>query len=245
LDNRELDLLRLSLFDTRPFIRGREVRLAVLAGAQGGEYDVRVEGADSENLYVTWPDREGAAAKLVPGTPVSVTVRSHDGTYQFSSRLADLAANGPGSLAIILPAEAQRLQRRRHLRSSVELPISVGRLPAKGEPLAALRLVAGRTGNLSEGGLWFTSPLKLKQGDLVSLSLQLPACRRRLLATCEVLRVDPEAGAAAAKFVDLDERMAAELTAFLERRRRERRLRSRAAANTGPTDPLLGGGQDA
>lgn len=228
-DRSELELLRLSLFDTRPLVRGREVRLAVLSGPQGGEYEARVEGADSHHLYLSAPQRQGVPVHPVPGTPVTVTIRSHLGTYHFASQLASRGSDAPDLLAVVLPPEAQRLQRRRHLRTAVELPITVGRLPGKGEPPAAVRFVAGRTGNLSEGGLWFTCPLRLGEGDLVSISLAVPGARRRLRATCEVLRTEAEAGAAAARFVDLDERMAAELVAFLERRRRERRGRLRAA----------------
>lgn len=240
---RDLELLRISLFDTRPLSRGREVKLSVATGPNQGEYGLRVEGADRNTIYLTLPEAGGEVIRLHPGTEVTLSVRTSDGVYRFASVVRDLPDDTQHQLALVLPAEAQRLQRRRHLRAAVDLPVTVSRLPGKGEPLAALRAYAARTGNLSEGGLSFTCPsLKLAPGDLVALSMALPGSRRTLRATCEVLRVETEPAAYAVRFADLDERMGAELTAFLERRRRERLNRAPLALGR-PGSPDESGGR--
>lgn len=237
MNERELEVVRINLFDTRPFSRGRTARLSVESSPNGGTYEVRVEGADQRHLYLEPPQADGQALHLPPGAPVGLRIDSPHGRCEFSTVVAQAGAAGDGCLALVLPAQARRLQRRQHLRAAVSLPLRLARLPGPGEPPAGLSFADGRTSNISAGGLSFTTEVALAPGDLAALSFVLPDSRRKVKATCEVTRQD---GACdyAARFADIDDRLLAELTAFIIRRRRARRVAG--PSRTGPGGRELG-----
>ena len=219
----ELEVVRTSLFDTRPLDRGRLARLTVLSGPDAGDYEVRLDGADRRYLYLIARGRRGLPVHPAPGTPVYVAAGEQGSRCEFGSVVAQLQpeACGDECMAILLPLEAQRMQRRKFMRVELAMPIRVARLPKQDEPAdTLLRLLDGTTTNIAGGGLSFTCrQLSAQPGDLIALTIALPP-RRHVTATAEVLRCEP-AGVYAVEFCDIDEQAQADLACYVREHRHE------------------------
>ncbi len=219
----ELDVIRVNLFETQPLGKGRAARMTVLSGPDAGDYEVKVDGADRRYLFVAVPASGGRMLRPAPGTAVSIVVAGPGGTCAFESVVAQVGDEEGECIAVLLPAEAQRMQRRRHMRMAVSLPIRVARLPRDGEPAGeGLRFLRARTSNIADGGLSFACRgFECGPGDLIALTVDLPS-RRQVTATAEVLRAEEEHGFAV-RFSDIDERAQNEIARFIKDRRREAR----------------------
>ncbi len=227
----ELEVIRVNLFETQPLKRGRDARLTVHSGPDAGEYEVTLDGADRHYLYVAAPTRGRRHVRPGPGTAVGIVVRGPGGTCAFESVVAQVDEQEAECIAVLLPAEAQRMQRRRHMRMAISLPLRVARLPRAGEAVAptGLRFQKARTSDIADGGLSFVCKgFDCGPGDLLAVAFDLPP-RRRLVATAEVLRADETHGFAV-KFSDIDERAQLEIARFIREKRRETRLEATPAA---------------
>jgi len=223
MSQHQADVVRISLFDTRPIVRGQQVRIRVRSAQPAGEHTVEVDSIDSERLYLATATATGEPVALPPGTEVSLIITSMHGRHEFRTAV-EHCDSGPGSLmSILLPPEAQRLQRRRHARVAAGVPVEVAKLPGPDERLAALVFTKAMTRNVSEGGFAFASPgLALAPGDLVSVSMIIPGANQTLRATCEVVRAETDVHSYAVRFVDVNERSVIGLRAFIQSQRRKR-----------------------
>lgn len=233
----ELDVIRASLFDARPLSKGRAARLTVTSGPYAGDYEARLDGADRRYLYLLAHDRRGEPVVLPAGTPVTVSTGDRGGRCEFSSVTASLhdgLEQEDPLVTILLPIEAQRMQRRRYMRVEMAMPIRVAQLPGPEQAVDTVpRLATGETTNVAGGGLSFRcDELTLIPGDLVALTLALPP-HRHVTATAEIVRIDL-AGAYAAEFCDIDEKAQADLCAFAQEYRRKRH-----AAGQAPSQPPI------
>jgi c-di-GMP-binding flagellar brake protein YcgR len=217
LADQHLESLRSSLFDTRSWPQGREMTLLVLGGPHRGEYEVRVLGADKATLHLSVPLCAGKPVRPAPGTPVGLRFNDRGSDCQFASTVADPEESGAG-LAVLLPVEVRRLQRRGFMRLPVTVPLKAALLPAPGADRAELRFLPAVTQDLSAGGLSFScTDLGAGPGDLLSVVLSLPGAARTVRATCQVVRRPTATGSTAVAFVDLDEGLREELTRFVAR----------------------------
>lgn len=223
MSRHQADVVRISLFDTRPIVRGQQVRIRVRSEQHAGEHAVEVDSIDSERLYLATITPTGEPVALPPGTEVSLIINSMQGRYEFRTAV-EHCDSGPGSLmSILLPPEAQRLQRRRHARVAAAVPVDVAKLPGRDERLAALVFARGMTRNVSEGGFAFaSSELRLALGDLVSVRMIIPGANQTLRATCEVVRAETDIHSYAVRFVDVNERAIIGLRGFIQSHRRKR-----------------------
>lgn len=225
----DFDVIRVNLFETQPLGRGRAARMTILSGPDAGDYEVLLDGADRHYLFIAVPRSGGRAVRPAPGVGVSILVSGPGGTCAFESVVAQVGEEEANCIAILLPAEAQRMQRRKHMRMAITLPLRIARLPREGEGVCeGLRFAKARTSNISERGLSLTCRgLDCAPGDLVALSFDLPP-RRRVTATAEVLRAEDGHGYAV-RFSDIDERAQVEIARYIKEKRREARAAAGAA----------------
>ena len=106
------------------------------------------------------------------------------------------------------------MQRRRHMRIAMSMPVRVARLQRPDERAdAVLHLLTGQTTNIAGGGLsFFCADLAAVPGDLLAMTIALPP-QRHVTATAEVLRCDSDGGYAI-EFCDIDEQAQADLCRY-------------------------------
>lgn len=217
----ELDVIRVSLFDARPLGRGRSATFTVLSGPASGDYEACLDGADRRYLYLVANDRNGQPVRPVPGTPVYVACGDPGRRCEFGSIVSQVQPEDapPGCVAVLLPVEAQRMQRRRFMRVELAMPVRVARLPRQGEDYGVvLQMLTGQTTNIAGGGMSFTcADLQADPGDLIALTLALPG-QRHVTATAEVLRCGGD-GTYAVQFCDIDEQAQADLARYAHQNR--------------------------
>jgi c-di-GMP-binding flagellar brake protein YcgR len=211
--------LRNALFGKTGDPSGQEIAIEILAGPWRGSYETLVTGADTERLFLTPPVLAGRPVRPEPGTPVRAELRNADGSCCFMGNVVSDELIFGHCLAITMPTEIRRLQRRSFVRQPVALPVQVMKLPAAGErPERAPAFLHGMTRDIGGGGLSFIcSGLQALPGDLVSVLVLVPEAARRVQATCEVIRSDEAGGPIAVRFVDVDERAREELSGFVAR----------------------------
>lgn len=226
-----LAALRGRIFGSGGRLAGQGMAIEVLAGPWSGEYDTRVTGADSERLFLETPVSPHGPVRPDPGTPVRGVLRNHFGSFCFLSTVVSDELVFGHCLAVTMPDELRRLQRRGHVRVPISLPVQVMRLPSPGEELPrAPSFFPGETEDVGAGGLSFTCPgIRVSPGDVVSVIVATPEAARRIQATCEVVRLAQPDGPVAVVFVDLDERAQAELDALVARAHRRARASELAA----------------
>lgn len=221
--------LRGRLFGRGRPLNGQAMALEVLSGPWSGEYDTRVTGADTERLFLETPVSGGIPVRPAPGTSVRGVFRNDLGSFSFLSTVVSDELLYGHCLAVTMPDELRRLQRRGHIRVPVSLPVQVMRLPRAGDDVQRQTFFRGETEDVGAGGLSISCQgLKVGRGDIVSVIVTTPEAARRIQATCEVVRVEEDKGRIAVTYVDLDERAGAELEALVART--VRRVRAAALA---------------
>ena len=161
----------------------------------------------------------------MPGTPVRVVFRdpgdpaADRGLYGFTSTVVRASVAPEAELHLEAPREVQRVQRRRWVRLSINLPVRLTR-PQDGT------VIEGRTTDVSGGGIRVRSSQPLQPGESLRIQLSFPD-GWTLLAEGRVVRAhgngDEGYGIA---FVDLDWRLQDRIAGFIlaEQARRRRLL---------------------
>lgn len=189
-------------------VRGPRVgeRVGLQAGGCWGH--TVVQDVAGERLALLGPESGELRDALRPGREVEVTYHDRQAMYRSRYRVEGWQT-GPVPLVWLSgPREAVRVQRRQHVRLDVDLPVTVEL--AEGP-------VAGRTLDLSAGGLAAAFRAELPVGDRCPVVLSLPDGEVR--GTAVVLRrlARPEGSppAYALQFVSLGEREREAIYRFL------------------------------
>jgi hypothetical protein len=149
------------------------------------ELVARVIEIREEGLLLSSPwDADGGQLMPVAGTPIEIGCTVEEGTQWLS-----VVATGPDEgekLAFGVRYEDApiRRERRREPRARVDFRIGVSAQPGDAE-------VEGTLLDVSEGGMRARAPVELETGDIVYLTVHVPAGPPMQL-TASVMRADPD-----------------------------------------------------
>jgi c-di-GMP-binding flagellar brake protein YcgR len=167
----------------------------VLANGEGGPVGAGIVTAvGSERIGIRFPDMRALLPGCAPGSTVVLRVFDELGTYVAETTVLRVQS-APHVMILIRPPQSfTTVQRRKFFRVPAKLPVDFT-ITASTEPEAVgLRDPAGKTQNISAGGLWLLSALALHMDDELELRVSIPKLRAAALElelTGRVVRVGP------------------------------------------------------
>lgn len=132
------------------FSRHQPIMLETHGGEYVGHYRSRIEDKDDQTLTVTCFTDDGSCVTSRIGTPVSIGFAGEDAFYSFESTVL---AVRDSTMMIGKPAVIYRVQRRKHPRMPVQIPIALSLVETDEESTTESHRVTACTDNIGPGGL--------------------------------------------------------------------------------------------
>lgn len=188
----------------------------------------RVEEIKDDCLYISMPMRKGALVSIWPGQTIRLIFKQKDGTFGSASRVITRKRDPLPYLVVDKP---QRLAAVNQKREFVRLPVAlkvrfrVAGDNKTGEDPEVSDIKEGTTIDISAGGLLFTTPEEIKQGQILELEVKLPG-RDSIYCHAQVVRVfekrkQTDDFRVALIFSDIQERQRDSIFRFIFEKQRE------------------------
>jgi c-di-GMP-binding flagellar brake protein YcgR len=195
-----------------------------LAYTEDEWYSSRVEDLEEEIIVIGAPLKGGAIVPIHPGELVEGFYSQHDGFFVFQAEVADRRLEPVPVLLLRRPDSVRKVQRRRHFRLPVVLPVYY-------EVTGAESTLKGSTLDLSGGGLSISMAEPLASGQELQLKLELPDgfainAKGRVVSCTEVeAAVKPRRYSAGIQFLGLSPQMEERIIGYIFQEQRQRRWR--------------------
>ncbi len=152
---------------------------------------------EGRDLIVGEPQSEGTTIFVTPRETVSIELWRSDGLYRYTTRVQRRQLVPP-SLVLDWPRDGERIQRRQHVRVSVDLSVGLTLDPPVPDLPESLE---GVTFDLSAGGMRVKLPVMLPVDTTLAVRFPLPGrgpvtCRGRVVRS----GADAEDGARRPRF---------------------------------------------
>ena len=173
----------------------QQVRLRVPFGPFQGNYITRVEGVEDLGIKLAMPITNRDYVTLPPGTEVTVEYQDEAAVYRFDTVVSATKGQALPQLTLKPPDQIDRIQRRRHVRIEVDIPVRMAVLPEEAEEMPlesrwhAVPNLKARTRDLSAGGSLIVTEIALCPGSLLEVTLDLPLGEAPLEILARVVRV--------------------------------------------------------
>jgi len=164
---------------------GQLVELTVREGDYRGRYRTHVDEVGEKVISINAPYYQGQVIPLREGTPVEVVFWDKVSAYMFKALIMQRIAVPVPLFILELPDQTERIQRRNFVRVEAFYPIVFRTVTRDGlsDPKQ------GHLLDLSGGGLRFQTAVKLQNGDLLDMRLELPM--ETIHSSGRVCRVEP------------------------------------------------------
>ena len=153
------------------FNRNQPILLEVHDGEYAGQYQSRIEDKDDQTLTVLCPCDKGMYMVPRAGTGLSIGFAGEDAFYSFETTVLVNRENQKPAIVVGKPAVIYRVQRRKHPRMLVRMPVDLALVDKDdnvGKPGPAFRV---HTENVGAGGLKIVSNDKLPDGSEVDVQV--------------------------------------------------------------------------
>lgn len=174
------------------FSKGKSVSLDILNGRAALPYQCLIEGRDERALSIVMPFYDGRLIDVTPRTPVRVGLAANDAYYSFNSYVSSVRDEEPPVVVIDKPGVIYRSQRRQSQRFNVEMDIKLGKI--SDEFARPDRFFAGKSCDLSAGGIKLITSEPLTPGDMVYVETDKSSVFTPINAMARVLRTEQTAG---------------------------------------------------
>lgn len=143
------------------FNRKQPILFEIFEGEYAGKYHCCIENKDDQTLTVSCPKNGLEAIKLRPGTPVSVGFAGEDAFYSFETTVLAVRETEPASMVIAKPAVIYRVQRRKHPRTLVRVPVKLAVVDRESNDSDTDMLLEVWSENIGAGGLKVIADVRL------------------------------------------------------------------------------------
>ncbi|MGE5509298.1 MAG: flagellar brake protein [Chitinophagales bacterium] len=187
-------------------------------------YSSRVEDLGDEVIVIGAPLKGGAVIPIHPGELVEGFYSQPDGFFVFQAEVLERRLEPVPVLLLRCPDGIRKVQRRRHFRLPVVLPVYY-------EVKGAETTLKGSTLDLSGGGLCIATGQPLKPGQELQVKLELSdgttiTAAGRVISCAEVENAPKQRRySSGIQFVDLPAPVEERIVSFVFREQRERRWR--------------------
>lgn len=185
-------------------------------------------------MWLDFPPEVKPEVELYEGQPLQVWYSDENGIHYGDSTLVHLVKMDPVRLAISKPSTWRIEQRRNYYRAAVKLHVTLRAQPF-GDPEHLAYAITQRveTVDIGGGGLNLQTPLKLKEGDDVAVSIRLSKteivhaeAKVVWIQSENAARTPPSRASLAVQFTNISERDRDHIMAFIFDLQRKRRLTS-------------------
>jgi len=153
------------------FNKNQPILLEVHDGEYAGQYQSRIEDKNDLTLTVLCPCDKGMYMVPRAGTGLSIGFAGEDAFYSFETTVLVSRENQKPVIVVGKPAVIYRIQRRKHPRMLVRMPVDLALVDKDdnvGKPGPAFRV---HTENVGAGGLKIVSNDKLPDGSEVDVQV--------------------------------------------------------------------------
>jgi DNA-binding response OmpR family regulator len=143
------------------FTRKQPILLEIFEGEHAGCYQSHIEGKEEQTLTIACPANNKGSIVLKPGTPISIGFAGEDAFYSFETTVLAVRDVDPASMVVAKPAVIYRVQRRKHPRTPIRLPVKLAIIDRDTNTPNLDRLFEVWTENIGVGGLKVIADTKL------------------------------------------------------------------------------------
>lgn len=172
------------------FVTGQAIFVAAIDSDSKEEVSAEITEVSDNGLFLVISVSDEGFQSTKGDT---LRIRSWDEKAVYYSDCQVVKSGNGGSLHISRPASAVTLQRRRKLRSDIEIPFSFTIMAAAQSQLVSDDIHKAKTENLSMNGLRFQTNLPLSEGDEIVVVLPLTP-PDKINAGGRVVRAERESG---------------------------------------------------
>jgi len=166
------------------FAKDQPVTIEVQNGCLHRAYGTRIWGKDDTTLTVIAPEEDGQAVRVAPRASVKVGLSTADAYYTFTSRVIGACDNNDDKLVLEKPGVIYRVQRRKHTRYEVRIPVECSAVVDGSEST----VVSGEALDISLGGARLALPEEILPGELLRVTLRPKTPTDRISVMAQVMR---------------------------------------------------------
>ncbi|MEN6349773.1 MAG: flagellar brake protein [Syntrophomonas sp.] len=183
----------------------------------------RIEGISGKHLCIAMPTRHGALVPLRLGQEATIIINDRSGMLSAVTRVLGRQREPIPVVFVELPEEFDNIaQRREFVRLEISMPIRFD--PHTESASGAPAWEPGIVIDLSAGGMLFVSRLKLEDGQLINLCLNLGdgelSCKAQVVR-CTRTDADAQTYGIAVKFVEITDHLRDHIVGFIFAKQRE------------------------
>lgn len=168
------------------FAKDQPITLEIMNGKSSGVFRSRVHCKDEHTLSVHAPVKDGRIVDVAARTPVRVGLAANEAHYSFNSYVLALQLTHMPLIVLDKPNVIYRTQRRQSPRVKMEVDVRYGRVHSEDAPPGAL--AAGRSCDISAGGMRILAKERFEPGDLIYLEAGSEGEFGPITAVAEVIR---------------------------------------------------------
>lgn len=170
------------------------VWVEVVGGADSTGANCLVVATTPERITLRFTDSGALPAGLVPGCSLALRMVNEQGVHTAVAKVAQVATKPHAAVTLRAPLRFATTQMRKFVRVGVKLPVVCTVRASRNDRLVGECDRAGRTQDLSAGGMRLSTSLPLRVGDELDLKLKVRSQRAgetELSLSGRVLRVGP------------------------------------------------------